>query len=407
MAVDYDLLNSEGKVNSFDWQSFLQSLADRLLDIALKLAYGLVILLIGWIIVAILLFILRNIIKRMKWDETLKRWLLNVVSVLLKVILFTIVIGSIGIEVMSFTALISAMGMALGLALSGVVQNFMSGVLIIVLKLIKVGEWIRVSGVEGVVEETGIMFTKLVQFNRLAHFIPNDLIVNGVVTNYTRKTKRRIDLSFTISYREDVDRAREAVIAELLSDERVLHNPRPMVTVEEVDGARIKLNVMPWIKTPDPFNYMAILWDLNGHILAAIQKADLAVGTGVYDAVYHFGPQPLPPKPQERPISELEAGLTLSDHESDKEDEKKKKKPFSGIRNRKNKHKKLEDEDAAGDDEKEEEKKEEKKSDDDESEKEEEKKEEEKEEKKEEKSNKSGRHHHKSKKSKDVEMDDV
>jgi len=405
--VNYQLLDSEGEVNSFDYQAFLQSLADKLLDIALKLAYGILILIVGWIVVSILLFVLRRVIKKMKWDETLKRWLLNVVSALLKVILFTIVIGSIGIEVMSFTALISAMGMAVGLALSGIVQNFMSGVLIVVLKLVKVGEWIRVSGVEGVVEETGIVFTKLVSFPRVAHFIPNDLIVNGVVTNMTRKSKRRIDLSFTISYREDVDRAREAVIAELLTDERVLKTPRPMVTVEDVNNGQIKLNVMPWIKTPDPFQYMGILWDLNGHILDGIQKADLAVGTGIADTVYHFGPQPLPAKPRDKPVSELEESLNISDHESDKEDYgKKKKKLFSGISLRKNKKKKLDDDADTPDPEKEEEEEEEK-----EEEEEEEKVNEEEEEKKKLKKSGSSHRHHKSKsKSKDkegVEMDDI
>jgi len=379
MAIDYELLNSSGGVNAFDWNAFLQDLADKLLDIALKLAYGIVILIVGLIIVSILLFIIRRIIRRTKWEETLKRWCLSVISALLKVILFTIVIGSIGIEVMSFTALISAMGMAIGLALSGIVQNFMSGVLIIVLKLVKVGEWIRVSNVEGVVEETGIVFTKLVQFNRQAHFIPNSLIVNGVVTNYTRKDKRRIDLTFTIAFREDIDRTRDAVIAELLTDERVLRNPRPLVTVEDVDGAKILLNVMPWIKTPDPFQYMGILWDLNGHILAAIQKSDIAVGPGVYDAVYHFGPQPLPAKPRDIPVAQLEEALNVSDHEADEEDEKKEsKKSLKNLIRRKNKHKKLEDgeeddSDESGDEEKEEESDDDEKSDDEE-EKEEEKK---------------------------------
>jgi len=421
MGIDYELLNSSGAVNSFDWGAFLQSLADKLLSIALKLAYGIVILIIGMIIVAILLFIIRRIIRRTKWEETLKRWCLSVISALLKVILFTIVIGSIGIEVMSFTALISAMGMAIGLALSGIVQNFMSGVLIIVLKLVKVGEWIRVSGVEGVVEETGIVFTKLVQFNRQAHFIPNSLIVNGVVTNYTRKSKRRIDLTFTIAYREDVDRTREAVIAALLTDDRVLRSPRPLVTVEDVDGSKITLNVMPWIKTPDPFIYMGILWDMNGHILEAIQDSDLAVGPGVYDAVYHFGPQPLPAKPQEKSVKELEEPLELSDHDSDKEDkDKKSKKSLKNLIHRKNKHKKLEDEDDESSDSDEEDKKKEESDDDDsddeeeEEEKKEEKKEEEKkeekkeEEKKEEKKHSShhsshqSSHHSKSKSKKDA-----
>jgi len=364
MAIDYELLNSSGKVNTFDYEAFLQNLADRLLDIALKLAYGLVILIIGLIILAILLFILRRIINRTKWDETLKKWLINVVSVLLKVILATIVIGSVGIEVVSFTALISAMGMALGLALSGIVQNFMAGVLIIVLKPIKVGEWIGNSGVEGVVDEIGIVFTKLVAFNRQAHFIPNSLIVNGVVTNYTRRPKRRFDLTFTISFREDIDRARDAVLAEILSDERVLHNPRPVVTVEDMDAAKIKLNVLPWIDTPeDTFTFLGIKCAMYRHILDGIQKSELAVGPGVYDVVYHFGPQPLPAKPQEKTVHELEEALELSDHDSDKEEDDKKEVPKRDSRtnllHKKDKHKKLDDEEDS--EEEKEEKKEEKK----------------------------------------------
>ena len=383
MAIDYELLNSSGEVNTFDWDAFLQDLADKLLDIALKLAYGIVILIVGLIIVSILLFILRRIIRRTKWEETLKRWLLAVVSALLKVILFTIVIGSIGIEVMSFTALIGAMGMAIGLALSGIVQNFMSGVMIIVLKLVKVGEWIRVSGVEGVVEETGIVFTKLVSFNRQAHFIPNSLIVNGIVTNYTRKDKRRIDLTFTISYREDIDRARDAVLAEIVSDERVLKAPRPLISVEDVDRGQIRLNVMPWIKTPDPFQYMGILWDMNRHILEGIQKSDLSVGLGVYDSIYHFGPQPPAPKPQDRPIEELTAALTISDNESENEEEEKKKKSFTNLIHRK--HKKIEDEGETPEPEDDDEKDDEDTTDSTDSEDEEEKKKEEERKKKEEK----------------------
>lgn len=342
MALDFELLDSSGNINTFDWQAFFLDLADQLLSLALKLAYGIAILIVGWIVVTILLAVIRRVVKKMRWDETLKRWLLNVVNVLLKVVLFTIVIGSIGIEVVSFTALISAMGMAIGLALSGIVQNFMAGVMIIALKPIRVGEWIRVSGVEGVVQDTAITFTTIVSFNRQAHIIPNDAIINGVVTNFSRKDKRRLDLSFTISYREDIDRARDAVLAELLTDERVLRAPRPLVTVEDVDGAQIKLNVMPWIKTPDPFQYMGILWDMYGHILDGIQKCDLAVGTIVEDAVYHYGPAPAAPKPREKTVFELEQSLVISDRDSDSDSDHHKKHHLR-IPLRHRKHKKLGD----------------------------------------------------------------
>ena len=342
MGLDFELLDSSGNINTFDWQAFFLDMADQLLSLALKLAYGIVILIVGWIVVSILLAIIRRVLKKLHWDETLKRWLVNVVNVLLKVVLFTIVIGSIGIEVMSFTALISAMGMAIGLALSGIVQNFMAGVMIIALKPIRVGEWIRVSGVEGVVQDTAITFTTIVSFNRQAHIIPNDSIINGVVTNFSRKDKRRLDLSFTISYREDIDRARDAVLTELLTDERVLRTPRPLVTVEEVDGAQIKLNVMPWIKTPDPFQYMGILWDMYGHILDGIQKCDIAVGTIVEDAVYHFGPAPDAPKPREKTVFELEQTLIISDRDSDSDSEHHKKHHLR-IPLRRRKHKKLGD----------------------------------------------------------------
>ena len=343
--ADYELLDSSGEVNSFDWEGFFMEMANQLLSLALKVVYGIVILIVGLIVVKILIFVLRRVIKRIKWDETLKRWLLNVLSALLKVVLFTIVIGSIGIEVVSFTALISAMGMAVGLALSGIVENFMAGVVIIALKPIKVGEWIKVGELEGVVEDIAITFTKIVSFNRQAHFIPNGNIANGVVTNYSRKDKRRLDLSFTIAYREDIDRARDAVIAELLTDERVLRTPRPLVTVEEIDGAQIKLNVMPWIRTPDPFQYMGILWDMNGHILDGIQKCDLSVGTGVEDAVYHFGKAPPAPKPRPKTVFEYEQGLDISDH-SDSDSETKRHSKRNLFRRSGKKHRKLDDKDS-------------------------------------------------------------
>jgi small conductance mechanosensitive channel len=189
--------------------------------------------------------------KRLEVEVTLRRFLKSVTSLVLKVLVLITVASMLGVATTSFIAVLGAAGLAIGLALRDSLSNFAGGVLMIVFKPYKVGDFVEMQGQSGTVQAIQILNTVLLTADNKTVFIPNGPIINGNVTNHTNEHKRRVDVNVGIGYGSDIDVARQTLMAIVNADQRVLSEPAPDVVVAELGESAVVLRVRAWVSTPD------------------------------------------------------------------------------------------------------------------------------------------------------------
>tara|TARA_R110000850_G_scaffold199977_1_gene326114 strand:+ start:7020 stop:7859 length:840 start_codon:yes stop_codon:yes gene_type:complete len=194
--------------------------------------------------------IIKNLLKRAfgksEMEETLKTFLLNVIGWTLKILLFVIVISQMGVETTSLVAIVGAAGLAIGLALQGSLANFAGGVLIMIFKPFKLGDFIEAQGESGTVKEIAIFYTKLLTINNQLVVLPNGKLSNDNIKNYTSEGKRRDVLTFGISYDSDIKLAREILVKLMKEQENILEDPEPVVFVAELADSSVNLSARFW-----------------------------------------------------------------------------------------------------------------------------------------------------------------
>lgn len=185
-------------------------------------------------------------VKKRELDLTLSRFLINIGTWILRVLLFVTFISKLGIETASFVAIIGAAGLAIGLSLQGSLSNFAGGILIILFKPFEVGDSIEVQGVSGTVSEIQIFVTKLIASNNQVIFIPNGALSNGNIINHSLEGTRRADLAILISYDDDLKQVKDIILTILHNNEKVLQDPPPAVDVSALTETGVKLSIKPW-----------------------------------------------------------------------------------------------------------------------------------------------------------------
>jgi small conductance mechanosensitive channel len=186
-------------------------------------------------------------------EPTLSKFLADILIWTLKILLFVTVISRLGVENSSFVAIIGAAGLAVGLSLQGSLSNFAGGVLIIMFKPFKVGDFIEAQGVSGTVKQIQIFVTQLATVDNQIIFVPNGILSNGTIINYTYATTRRADLTIAISYNSDIKKVKEIITDILHSHPMILKDPEPMVLVKDLAESSINLAVRPWSAIDDFF----------------------------------------------------------------------------------------------------------------------------------------------------------
>ncbi|MBC5837150.1 mechanosensitive ion channel family protein [Flavobacterium muglaense] len=216
-----------------------------------KLISAFVILFIGLYAIRIINRLIRKLMIKRELDPTLTKFLADILLWTLRILLFVTFISKLGIETSSFVAILGAMGLAIGLSLQGSLSNFAGGMLIILFKPFKVGHTIEAQGVFATVSEIQIFVTKLTTANNQTVFIPNGILSNGTITNYSLEKNRRADLLFSISYESNIKQAKDLILAILNNNPKVLQNPKPEVFVKNLTDSAIQLAVRPWAKSED------------------------------------------------------------------------------------------------------------------------------------------------------------
>ena len=220
------------------------------LQYAVQLSLALLTFLLGWWLINRLSNRVGSLLQRRKVDPSLHGFIGSLMSVVLRILLLISVASMIGVETTSFIAMIGAAGLAIGLALQGSLANFAGGVLILLFRPFRVGEWIEAQGVAGTVNSIQIFHTVLKTGDNKTVVVPNGALSNGHITNFSREPRRRADVNISIDYDSDIKLARQ-ILLEIAEDPRVLRDPEPVVFVTGLGDSAVNLSLRVWVATGD------------------------------------------------------------------------------------------------------------------------------------------------------------
>ena len=257
-----------------DPNTLLKDLLQSAIDFGLKLLAAIAIYIIGaWLIKRVKIWLGKFFTKR-STEATLSTFITSLVSITLTVLLIIVTIGALGINTTSLAALLAAGGMAIGMALSGTVSNFAGGLMILVFKPFKAGDFISAQGFSGTVKAVSIVNTKMVTPDNREIIIPNGALSNGNIDNYSAKSIRRLDIELHMAYNTDADKCIEAILNILHADKRVLDTKTkgaadPMSVLSAMNESTVTFLARVWVKSSD---YWPLKFDLNKALFTELPK---------------------------------------------------------------------------------------------------------------------------------------
>ena len=240
-------------------ERMLEKLYEWVITRGVNVFFGVIFLSIGWKVINKTLKRIRRILESKNADPTITRFLDNVMNVTLKTVLIIIILQYIGVNLTGLTTIVASAGVALSLALKGSLANLAGGVIILVARPFNVGDFIETTEHSGVVEKISIFYTYLVTFDNKQILIPNGILTDSSIVNYSSKEIRRVDLTFSVSYEEDVIRVKNVLINILKNNELVLEEPESFVGISMHGDSAINFIVKAWCKTED---YWTVYYDL-------------------------------------------------------------------------------------------------------------------------------------------------
>ena len=232
----------------------IQKLIDSGLSAGKHIIAAVVIFIVGRFLIKLLNRLVASILQRRHIEQSVQTFLSSLVNIILTILLIITVIGALGVNTTSFAALIASAGVAIGMALSGNLQNFAGGLIILLFKPYRVGDFIDVNGVQGTVSAVQIFHTILLTPDNKVIYLPNGSTSSSTITNYSREEKRRIEWTFGIDYGEDVSRARAAILSVITADTRILTDPAPFVAVGGLSDSSVDILVRVWVPTEEYWN---------------------------------------------------------------------------------------------------------------------------------------------------------
>lgn len=249
-----------------------QLVRQYLVPFAIKLVIAIIVLIIGrWLIKIAKKWMANGIMSR-KGDPTLHKFLSNLISFILNFILIIFIISILGVNTSSLVALLASAGLAIGMALSGTLQNFAGGVVIMLFRPFKVGDFISAQGQEGVVKEIQIFNTIVLTMDNKVIHIPNGILSTGVMTVFTKEETRRVEWTVSISYGDDYDKAKAVLLRLCNEDPRILKNPAPFVEIALLNNSSVDIKMRVWVKSAD---YWPVFFSMNEKVYKSLPKEGL------------------------------------------------------------------------------------------------------------------------------------
>ena len=263
---------------------FLTKMIDLGISVGSKILLAIVVFLVGRWIVRRLNKLLAKILEKRHVEASLSTFVKSLVNITLTLLLIIVVIGVLGIETSSFIALFASAGVAIGMALSGTLQNFAGGVMILLFKPFKVGDTIEAQGQSGTVREIQIFNTILATPDNKIIIIPNGALSTGLMKNYSKEATRRVDWEFGIAYGDDYTKAK-AVIARLLdADGRVLKDPAYFIALTSLGESSVNIVVRAWVNAGD---YWGVYFDMNEKVYKTFAEENLNIPFPQLDVHLH------------------------------------------------------------------------------------------------------------------------
>ena len=241
----------------------IQNLIDSGISAGKHIIAAIIIFIVGRFIIKLINRLVASILQRRHIEISVQTFLSSLVNIILTILLIITVIGALGVNTTSFAALIASAGVAIGMALSGNLQNFAGGLIILLFKPYRVGDFIDVCGVQGTVSAVQIFHTILLTPDNKAVYLPNGSTSSSTITNYSREDKRRIEWTFGIDYGEDVNRARTAILSVITADARILPDPAPFVAVGGLSDSSVDIIVRVWVPTEEYWN---VYYDMHQRV---------------------------------------------------------------------------------------------------------------------------------------------
>jgi small conductance mechanosensitive channel len=260
-------------LTGFDWAGLWESVQTVGLDFGMKALIAIVIFYVGRIIARLVTRGLRNVMQSQEVDKILETFFCNLVYWVLMIFVIIAAINQIGVQTTSLIAVMGAAGLAIGLALQGSLANFAAGVLIVMFRPYRVGDFVEAAGIAGVVQQVQILTTVLKTGDNKQIVVPNGQIMGSIITNYSANDTRRVDMTIGVSYDDDLDKVRSTIKELVGADERILKDPECLIAVSELADSSVNFVVRPWVKTAD---YWGVKFDMTEAIKKRFDKEGIS-----------------------------------------------------------------------------------------------------------------------------------
>ena len=246
---------------------------DKLVELSISagknILMAVVVYVVGRFLISLIQKLLANMLSRRKVEISIQTFLKSMVNILLNVLLIISVVGALGVSTTSFAALLASAGVAIGMALSGNLQNFAGGLIILFFKPYKVGDWIEAQGTSGSVTAIQIMHTIVTTADNKVVYIPNGAMSSGVITNYSRMETRRVDWTVGVDYGEDIDKVKSIVEGLIAADSRILQTPAPVIALQTLDASSVNVTIRVWVPNAEYWN---VYFEMNKKIYDEFNK---------------------------------------------------------------------------------------------------------------------------------------
>jgi small conductance mechanosensitive channel len=261
-------------LTQFDWAGLLVTIKSSGLEFGAKILVALFIFYVGRLVARILTRALRTVMQKQEVDKILETFVCNLSYWLVMLFVIIAAINHVGVETTSLIAVMGAAGLAVGLALQGSLSNFAAGILIVVFRPYRVGDYVEAGGVTGTIEQVQILTTIMTTPDNKQIIVPNSQIMGGTITNYSANDTRRVDMIVGVSYSDDLDKVRKTIKELMDADERILDEPACLIAVSELADSSVNFVVRPWAKTAD---YWAVKFDLTEAIKKRFDRENISI----------------------------------------------------------------------------------------------------------------------------------
>ena len=260
-------------VQNVNLEQVIQQVITFCVDAGKSILLAAVIFIAGRFLISVINRLVAQMMERRKIDATIQSFLRSFINILLTILLLISVVSALGVNTTSFAALLASAGVAVGMALSGNLQNLAGGLIILLFKPYKVGDYVDAQGVSGTVKEIQIFHTVLVTPDNKIIYVPNGSLSSGSVTNYSLSQLRRVDWTVGVEYGTEIEKVRQTVLDLIKKDSRILTDPAPFIALSALADSSVNITIRVWVKNVD---YWGVFFDMNQNIYEVFNREGIS-----------------------------------------------------------------------------------------------------------------------------------